>query len=197
MASTDRAEERRAKLLAVAAEVFSRRGYRATSMRDLAALAGIGKPTLYHYFASKEQLLTRLYQQVMDECLASARAIVAEGLEPRATLRALIVDRVVHTCENQDLLRIFFEEEAELPPDLARSIVALRRQYEDIFIEAVEASRADGAGAGADTIDSRLYVYTALGAANWVYKWYRPSGPHTPAELGAEIADVLLASIDP
>jgi AcrR family transcriptional regulator len=195
MASNDRAEERRAKLLAVAAETFSRRGYRATSMRDLAALAGIGKPTLYHYFASKEELLTRLYQQVMDECLASAGAIVAQGLEPRATLRALIVDRVVHTCENQDLLRIFFEEEAELPPDLARSIIALRRRYEDIFIEAVEAAGAERPGTG--PINARLYVYTALGASNWVYKWYRPSGPHTPAELGAEIADVLLASIGP
>jgi AcrR family transcriptional regulator len=194
MASTDRAEERRAKLLATAAEVSSRRGYRATSMRDLAALAGIGKPTLYHYFASKEELLVRLYQQVMDECLTSARAIVAQGLDPRTTLRSLLVDRVVHTCENQDLLRIFFEEEAELPPDLARSIVALRREYEDIFIEAVDAVRA-GHG-GQEALDSRLYVYTALGAANWVYKWYRPSGPHTPAELGAEIAGVLLASID-
>jgi len=40
-------------------------------------------------------------------------------------------------------------------------------------------------------------VYTALGASNWVYKWYRPSGPQTPAELGAEIADVLLATIGP
>jgi AcrR family transcriptional regulator len=194
-ASNDRAEERRAKLLAVAAEVFSRRGYRATSMRDLAALAGIGKPTLYHYFASKEELLTRLYQQVMDECLGSARAIVAEGLDPLATLRALIVDRVVHTCEHQDLLRIFFEEEAELPPDLARSIVALRRQYEDIFIDAVEAAWAERGTTS--PINARLYVYTALGASNWVYKWYRPSGPHTPAELGAEIAAVLLATIGP
>jgi len=193
--SSERAEERRAKLLALAAEVFSRRGYRATSMRDLAALAGIGKPTLYHYFASKEELLTRLYQQVIDQSLASARAIVAQDLEPLPTLRALIVDRVVHTCEQQDLLRIFFEEEAELPPDLARSIVALRRQYEDIFIGAVEAARAERRATS--PLNARLYVYTVLGASNWVYKWYRPSGPQTPAELGAEIADVLLATIGP
>src|SRR5262249_7063107 len=45
--------------------------------------------------------------------------------------------------------------------------------------------------------NARLYVYTVLGASNWVYKWYRPSGPQTPAELGAEIADVLLATIGP
>jgi len=193
--NNERAEERRAKLLALAAEVFSRRGYRATSMRDLAALAGIGKPTLYHYFASKEELLTLLYQQVIDQSLASARAIVAQGLEPLPTLRALIVDRVVQTCEHQDLLRIFFEEEAELPPDSARTIVALRRQYEDIFIETVVAARAERGATG--PFNARLYVYTVLGASNWVYKWYRPSGPQTPAELGAEIADVLLATIGP
>ena len=84
---------------------------------------------------------------------------------------------------------------AKLPPDLARSIVALRRQYEDIFIEAVEAAWAQRGATG--SISPRLYVYTALGASNWVYKWYRPSGAHTPAELGAEIADVLLATIAP
>ena len=131
----------------------------------------------------------------VSQSLASARAIVAQGLEPFPTLRALIVDRVVHTCEHQDLLRIFFEEEAELPPDLARTIVALRRQYEDIFIETVEAARAERGATG--PFNARLYVYTVLGASNWVYKWYRPSGPQTPAELGADIADVLLATIGP
>jgi len=57
------------------------------------------------------------------------------------------------------------------------------------------AARAERGATG--PFNARLYVYTVLGASNWVYKWYRPSGPQTPAELGAEIADVLLATIGP
>ena len=119
--------------------VFSRRGYRATSMNDVAAGVGLSKPTLYHYVRTKQDLLVGIYEQVLDESLASARAIVAAAPTPLEAVRALVVERVRYTCEHQDLLKICFEEESELPDELAEPILERRRAFEAVVLGAVEA----------------------------------------------------------
>ncbi|MEJ2866200.1 TetR/AcrR family transcriptional regulator [Actinomycetospora sp. OC33-EN08] len=190
-ANGSRAEEQRQRILAAAVGVFSRRGYRATSMNDVAAGVGLSKPTLYHYVATKQDLLVQVYEQVLDESLASARTIVAAAATPLDAVRGLIVERVAYTCEHRDLLKICFEEESELPPELAEPILERRRAFEAVVHDAVEAHLAHtGTDLGMPT---RLYVNTCLGAANWAYKWFRPDGPLTPRELGERVADVQLA----
>ncbi len=42
---------------------------------------------------------------------------------------------------------------------------------------------------------AKTFVNTCLGAVNWTYKWYSPQGARTPAELGEEMADVLLRAL--
>ena len=188
-----RADEQRGRILAAAVSVFSRRGYRATSMNDIAARVGLSKPALYHYVRTKEDLLVRIYEDVLDESLRSARAIVAAAPTPLEAVRALIVERVRYTCEHKDLLKICFEEESELAPHLAEPILERRRAYEAVVCSAV-LDHLDATGTTL-ALSPKAYVNTCLGAANWVYKWYDPAGPRTPTELGAEVAAVLLLAL--
>ena len=186
-----RADEVRGRILEAAVVVFSRNGYRATSMNDIAAGVGLSKPTLYHYVRTKQDLLVGIYEQVLDESLASARAIVAAAPTPLEAVRALVVERVAYTCEHQDLLKICFEEESELPDDLAEPILERRRAFEAVVLGAVEAHLSE---VGLQVpIPPKVLVNTVLGAANWVYKWYSPSGPLSPRELGEQVAAVQLA----
>jgi AcrR family transcriptional regulator len=188
-----RADEQRRRILAAAVLVFSRQGYRATSMNDVAAGVGLSKPALYHYVRTKQDLLVRIYEEVLDESLRSAREIVAAAPTPREAVRELIVERVAYTCEHQDLLKICFEEESELPPELAEPILERRRAFEDVVLNAVLSHLA--ATGGTLAMNPKAYVNTCLGAANWVYKWYDPKGKLTPRELGADIAAVLLGAL--
>src|SRR5258707_15457615 len=89
-----RADAQRRRVLAIAAEIFSRRGFRATSMNEIGAAAGLSKPTLYHYFRSKEEILVLLYTEVLDESLEDAQATVATAVTPLAAIRELIAARV-------------------------------------------------------------------------------------------------------
>ncbi|HVL85444.1 MAG TPA: TetR/AcrR family transcriptional regulator [Pseudonocardia sp.] len=195
-AAPSRADEQRSRVLRVSVEIFSRRGYRATSMNEIAAGVGLSKPTLYHYFRNKEELLVRIYSDVLDESLRMARETVAAAPTPLAALRELLVSRVVYTCENRELLKVCFEEEDELPPDLAEELLRRRRAFERIVVDQVRAHLAAHPGLELGTSPT-VFVNLCLGAVNWTYKWYRPGGPRTPAELGREMAGALLASIDP
>lgn len=194
--SATRADAQRARVLAASVEIFGTRGYRATSMNEIAAGVGLSKPTLYHYFRNKEELLVRIYSDVLDESLRMARETVAAAATPLDGLRDLLVSRVVHTCENRELLKICFEEEDELRPDLAEELLVRRRLFEDVAVSTLERHLAAHPRLGL-AMSPKVFVNMCLGAVNWTYKWYRPAGPRTPAELGGEMADALLAVLDP
>lgn len=193
-AAGSRADETRGRILAAAVGIFSRRGYRATSMNEIAAEVGLSKPTLYHYVRSKEELLVRIYEEVLDESLRSAREIVATAPTSLEAVRRLVVERVAYTCEHQELLKICFEEESALPDELAESILRRRRAFSDVVLAAVTSHLAE---TGVTLPMSPMaYVNTCLGAANWLYKWFDPEGPKTPRQLGGEVAAVLLPTLD-
>jgi AcrR family transcriptional regulator len=188
-----RQEARRREVMAAATAVFSERGYRAASMNDIAAKIGMGKASLYHYVAGKEDVLIELYEDVLRENVIAARRIAGSERTALDALAELIADRVAYTCRNRELLRIFFEEEAELPARQQSRLISVRHEYEQTLLEMV--ARGEEAGEFSLTTTPQIFVNTVLGAANWVYKWYQPQGPLTPEELGSQIAAVLLAGL--
>ena len=119
------------------AEIFSRRGFRATSMNEIAAAVGLSKPTLYHYFRSKEELLVRLYSEVLDESLRMARETVGRGPHPPGRHpRPDRLPRRLHLRQPR-LLKVCFEEEHELPADWPRSCCIRGARFEDLFVQAL------------------------------------------------------------
>ncbi len=191
-----RADAQRERVVRASVAVFSRQGFRATSMNEIAAGVGLSKPTLYHYFRNKEELLVRMYSGVLDESLRQAREIVAAAATPWDALRALLAARVVYTCENQQLLKVCFEEEHELPAELAEQLLQQRRTFEAVVTDLVSAHLETHPEVNLGMTPT-VFTNTCLGAVNWVYKWYRTDGASTPGVLGEQLAAVLTAAIDP
>ncbi len=111
-------------------------------------------------------------------------------------MRELISSRVAYTCRNQDLLKVCFEEEHELPAELAEQLLRRRRAYEDLFVTALDEHLAAHPSVRIP-MPSKVWTNMCLGAANWTYKWYRASGPDSPERLGERIADGLIAGLLP
>lgn len=185
--------DKRTQLLEAAIRVFSEQGYRGTSMWDLARAVDLSKPALYHYVPSKEALLVELYERVTIAGLESARRAVARKPPPLEALRDLLIERIVYTCENRRLLQIFFEEEAEIPDAMTRTMRKHRRAYEDALIALLDRGVEEGVIAFRTT--PRIVVNTLLGAAHWTYKWYDPAGAKNAQEVAADVTDCLLAGL--
>src|SRR3984957_7397152 len=75
--------ERREQLIAVALELFARRGYRATTMDDIAEAAGVTKPLVYQHFSSKRALYLELVDSIAQELVGAVRRAVAAAEGPR------------------------------------------------------------------------------------------------------------------
>src|ERR1700734_1605545 len=77
------AEQRRHQLFAVALELFAQRGYRATTMDDIAEAAGVTKPLLYQHFSSKRALYLELVDSIATSMLEAIGKAVAAADGPR------------------------------------------------------------------------------------------------------------------
>lgn len=82
------AEETRALLISVARELFTERGYAATSVEEVIQQAGVAKGALYHHFDGKEALFRAVYEQVQTETVSAIVAAALAAQEPWAGVRA-------------------------------------------------------------------------------------------------------------
>ena len=72
---------RRADVVRLAGELFAQKGYRATTVREIADAAGILSGSLYHHFDSKESIGDEILSAFINDVLADYRAAVAEGAD--------------------------------------------------------------------------------------------------------------------
>jgi len=98
----------RQRLLAGAADLFSRKGYAATTVRELVTLAGVTKPVLYYYFKSKEGI----YLELMQEAFAKADQLLDSSLEEAGSaeqkLRHLCLQAFSLFLENIKAVRVMY-----------------------------------------------------------------------------------------
>ncbi|GAA5082684.1 AcrR family transcriptional regulator [Thermocatellispora tengchongensis] len=83
-----RPSDTKARILAVARELFAEKGVQQTSLRDISERLGITKPALYYHFASREELLRSVVQPLVDEVEAFLAEMEAAGRpDPELLLR--------------------------------------------------------------------------------------------------------------
>lgn len=186
-----RQTNRRAALLEAAARQFLANGFAATSMRDIAADAGMQPGSIYYHFPSKADLLVAVHEEGLrriSDATESALAAV-EGSGPWDRLEAACVAHLTVLLEGGDFFRALMRN-VPLDSDPSRGhITGLRDRYEAIFTRLLQELPLP---AGTDRQDLRLML---LGAMNWSFTWYRPGGA-TPGEIARTFVGFLRASLD-
>ena len=177
------AAERRRAIATQAAELFDVAGYHTTSVEELAEAVGIRKPTLYHYFASKDEILFWIHEEFIDRLLEQARAREGDGREAADELFEVMADVLELMETHHGHVRVFFEHHRELAADRRATIRAKRDAYRAL----VEGIVARGVRNGEfRELDPRLVTLAVFGACNWAYQWYRADGP-LPSRRIAEL----------
>jgi TetR/AcrR family transcriptional regulator, cholesterol catabolism regulator len=178
---------RREQIVQEAARLFGRRGYHATSMRDIGQSSGLRAGSLYAHIASKEDLLYEIVVQSANQFLGELEAIGAKELPPEDRLREAMRAHVSVVAGSLDEAWVFHHEWKALTGPRREEVRRLRRRYERLWDRIVR--ELPGA---ADPRFARLLV---LSAANWTYTWYRPDGPLSPEEVADRFTDLLLAGL--
>jgi TetR/AcrR family transcriptional regulator, cholesterol catabolism regulator len=161
-------ESRRLALLAAAARVFCAVGYDKASMRRIAGEAGVSLAGIYHYVASKEELLYSIQLHTFDSLLRDLRGSLEGIVDPRERLGAAVRNHVGHFGENMHELKICARELETLEGTAYDEVHRLRRSYFEAIHDIVRELRPPAGS----PLGSWLATANLFGMLNWFYQWY-------------------------
>ncbi len=181
---------RRRAVADAAAAVFAERGYHATTIAALLEATGLSAGALYHYVASRHELLVLICDELMDPLLERTRATLENGAPPQEQLRELIRAWLEHIELHLDHMRVFGQERHVIEREPRwHEIRAKRLEFERLLDAVLAAAEESGAMA---IPDRRLALLALLGMVNYTPTWFRPGGRLRPPEIADGYCDLLL-----
>jgi AcrR family transcriptional regulator len=164
---------RREEIVAAAARIFATRGYAAVGMRDIAEAVGMRGASLYHHFASKEEILYAV-------CLSVTRELNEQNLPhldapgtPGQRLAAFVRAHLEFLQPRRVEHLVGLHELAALSPVHRAEIDEYRRYYQRRVRDVIDAGMRSGEFAVADP---RLAAFAAFGVLNGISTWFHDDG---------------------
>lgn len=177
---------RREEIVAAAARIFAREGYAGVGMRDVAEAVGIRGASLYHHFASKEEILYAVCLTVTEEPNRLNLPLLDASGAPSARLAALVRAHLEHLHRRHVEHLVGLHEMAALTPEHRVVVDEHRRDYQRRVRDVVAA----GMRTGEFTVpDARLAALAMCDMLNGFSHWFQDGG-----ELGLE--DVVVGYVD-
>lgn len=175
---------RRREIFEIAAQLFARKGYSGTSMRDIGEQAGVFGGSLYHHIKSKDALFVELHNAALDAADALIADAVSRLQDPWRRLEAACIVMLEILLAPDSLTLPMMNDFRAVPEMVRRELIERRDRFEDRFRGLVEALPLPAA------IDRSLYRNLLLSQLNFSADWYRP-GRLSPSEVAAQIAAIF------
>ena len=185
---------RRSELLAIAAGLFAEKGFRNTTVRDIADAAGILSGSLYHHFDSKESMVDELLRTFQDELFTEYDAVLASDADSRTKIERAVrlsfeaIDRHPHE------VAIYQNEAGYLGGFQRFGYLAERNaQSREVWVRLLR----EGVATGVLRSDLDIELsYRFIRDTVWVaVKWYRPGRKYSPQDIADQYLTILLDGI--
>ena len=179
----------RAELIEKSAELFRTKGYENTTVRDIAAAAGVQAGSWFYHFKTKQDILAAIMEQGLERSLAEIETIGNRTLPPREILHQL-VEAHLHALLAPDhhYIAVLLYEWRSLDEPSRSRVVELKDRYEAVWDRAITALHHSGDWAMPSAFD-RLLIF---GALNWTVQWYKPGSGADVKELARQAMRFIL-----
>jgi AcrR family transcriptional regulator len=178
------------RALDAAVGLFSRKGYAATSTREVAKLLGIQKATLYYHVESKEDLLFFICQSSLTQFRSDVETAIRDRQDPVDRVQTMICSHIESLLGDQARHSTTFTEMHTLSEKRFEQIMKLRDGYENLVRS--ELRQAQDAGVLRQDIEVKYLSLALLGIMNRVMVWYRRGGPLSPNQIGRLLGVLFL-----
>ncbi len=181
------------KLIAVALKLFNRKGYKATTMRDIAAEMGFEVANIYNYIKSKQEILETCIFDVMKEFNDSLANIVASSYSPRQKLHHIVAMHIQMIAKKPYEMALINNEWRNLEIEKLKQLLATRKAY-DLKVEEVI---RDGIEKGEfRSLDVETTTLIVLSTVRWLYdKYTNENLQMNPIEIERQITEFIFEGI--
>lgn len=183
---------RKDQITVSARSLFRTKGYRSTSMRDLANTVGIEAASLYSHVKSKEEILQKICFGLAEEFMAVIDDVQSKEWSADKKLAYAIEKHINVIVNNLDASGVFSHDWRHLSESSLTRFKQMRSKYENFFIRLVE----DGIKENCfRDVNAKFVVMTLFNSMNWIYDHYKPNGKLKQSEISQELALMFLSGI--
>ncbi|MEX0813128.1 MAG: TetR/AcrR family transcriptional regulator [Chitinophagales bacterium] len=175
---------RKQQILIIATRLFEKRGYNATSMRDLAKEVGIEPASLYSHFRSKEEILKTVCNRIADEFFEEQEKVLKNENNPVEKLRGAIVAHISVIANNMGSASVFFKEWKYFTEVNYTAFMAKRSSYESIFRNIIHQGIEQDYF---EAVDVNFIIKLLFSMMNDLSDWYNKEGELSPIAVAENI----------
>jgi TetR/AcrR family transcriptional regulator, cholesterol catabolism regulator len=176
-------------IIAIAAALFAKQGYRGTSMRDIGRAVGVHAGSLYVHIDSKMDLLEAIVRSIMEQSEYDMSEVIATGGPAREQLRLIAEKDLKLITSHHEAATVFFHDWRNLSESRQAVVVASRDRWEAGLRSVI----AKGIDAGEfRPVDLRLASIAFASMLNWVYQWYSGKGEMSASEVADIFVDLFV-----
>ncbi len=183
---------RKQELLQKIADLFYKKGYEKTSIRDISLYLGMTNAGLYHYFKNKQEMLFDIMDYAIEDALVSMRQKLPVIKDPEEKIAWIIRSQIMFYSENKSQTKVLVHEREALETNYAKIIKEKEREYVEFIKQVVKELLSTNPHA---LITVEVATYCLLGMLNWLVHWYDPYGKVTPDELASNITTLFLKGL--
>jgi AcrR family transcriptional regulator len=104
MSGRTKGDDTRARILSAALDCFREKGFDATTMRDVAARAGMALGAAYYYFPAKDAIVLAFYKQAQEDLAPRMQEVLASTKDLRGRLKQVVLLKLEYFAESRRLL---------------------------------------------------------------------------------------------
>lgn len=179
----------RSAVLEASCDLFAERGYRSTSMKDIAERLGVRAPSLYNHVRSKQEVLFAIMERAMDRALAALEESLVGVDDTTQALRLATQSLVLDFLRFPAEVTICNTEVRNLDERNRAAIVAKRDAYAARVREIIERGCSTGVFR---TGSPQLAAFAVLELGNGAKSWFRADGTFSDVEVAREYGEFAL-----
>ena len=190
------APSRREELLRIAGALFAERGFKNTTVRDIADAAGILSGSLYHHFDSKESMVDELLSTFQTALFKTYDEITGSDLDARAKVDAVVRASFDAIHDHHDEVAIFQGDATFLMTfDRFSYLREHNERFRAMWLDLLQEGMRSGALRS--DLDAEL-TYRFIRDTVWVaVNWYRPGGELTAQQVADQYLAILFDGLTP
>jgi len=169
---TPRAEDTRRRIYESALKLFREKGFEQTTMRDIAAKAGVALGAAYYYFSSKEAIVLAFYQEMQESSHDSILEALSQHKKLKDRIRTVVENRLELLAPNRKFCDALFRHAPD-PHDPLSPFSAETRPIRDRSIEhmriALEGSDMKAPADLKSQLPFLLWLYQMAIILFWLY----------------------------
>lgn len=182
-------KETKAKLLEAATELFAKKGFHSSTIRDIASEMNMSIANIYHHFGSKEGLLVAILLNSAEGIVSELHKIAEADMTPLERFRILLKTHLLLSCARTKEAKVYFLDREQLTDEGHEINLSIQRDVLEIYRKILGELAQEG------YLRSRSATITAFnifGVINWFLRWYRPDGALSKEEIIEEIMSFVM-----